>query len=242
MLNNMLNKLVIPFDITAIAIKVIVENFYILSHVCKGTSFLNVSATFIDKTDPSDPYKHEKFWRKPLTTVATFGFNIENKVCINHCDNIGVIISIFYFAYLLHCMDYWNSWGFLPCLLKMDLFSHYFINLSITLLFLVISAINIIAALLLLLLWLMFLMLLLFILTLLLVIIIIKKYKNILGYTDKCHDAGFSFFISLHFILYLFIYFDYSCCYCCHYYCYCCYCCYCRYYRYELRCYYLRLI
>lgn len=80
MLNNMLNKLVIPFDITAIAIKVIVENFYILSHVCKGTSFLNVSATFIDKTDPSDLLKHENVWRNTFTTTSLFEINIEDSV------------------------------------------------------------------------------------------------------------------------------------------------------------------
>ena len=33
--------------------------------------FLNdVSVTFIDKTDPSDPLKREHFWRETLTTIS----------------------------------------------------------------------------------------------------------------------------------------------------------------------------
>ena len=75
----MLNKLVIPFDIIAIAIKVIVENFYILSHVCKGTSFLNVSATFIDKTDPSDPLKRD-YLRRTLCIMELYAVNIEDNI------------------------------------------------------------------------------------------------------------------------------------------------------------------
>ena len=41
--------------------------------------FLNdVSITFIDKTDPSDPLKLEDYWRRTLKTIAPFGLNIDN--------------------------------------------------------------------------------------------------------------------------------------------------------------------
>ena len=43
--------------------------------------FLNdVSVTFIDKTDPSDPLKRENFWRETLMTMAPYGFNIEDSL------------------------------------------------------------------------------------------------------------------------------------------------------------------
>ena len=44
-------------------------------------SFLNdVSATFIDKADPSYPLKRENIWRETLMTVAPYGLNIEDSV------------------------------------------------------------------------------------------------------------------------------------------------------------------
>ena len=43
----------------------------------------NVSITFIDKTDPSDPLKREDYWRRTLETVAPFGLNIENNCLIS---------------------------------------------------------------------------------------------------------------------------------------------------------------
>ena len=44
-------------------------------------SFLeDVSSTFIDKTDPSDPLKREDYWRSTLKTMAPFGLNIEESV------------------------------------------------------------------------------------------------------------------------------------------------------------------
>ena len=47
----------------------------------RHNGFLNdVSITFIDKTDPSDPLKREDFWRKTLKTMASFGLNIEDSV------------------------------------------------------------------------------------------------------------------------------------------------------------------
>ena len=33
----------------------------------------NVSVTFLDKTDPSDPLKCENFWRETLMTMAPYG-------------------------------------------------------------------------------------------------------------------------------------------------------------------------
>ena len=39
--------------------------------------FLNdVSVTFIEKTDPSDPLKRENFWQEKLLTIAPYGLNI----------------------------------------------------------------------------------------------------------------------------------------------------------------------
>ena len=38
----------------------------------------DVSITFIDKTDPSDPLKRENVWRETLWTMAPYGLHIEN--------------------------------------------------------------------------------------------------------------------------------------------------------------------
>ena len=40
----------------------------------------NVSITFIDKTDPSDPLEREGYCRHTLKTMAPFGLNIEKSV------------------------------------------------------------------------------------------------------------------------------------------------------------------
>ena len=43
--------------------------------------FLNdVSITFIDKTDPSDPLKRGNFWQETLMTMVPYGLNIEDSV------------------------------------------------------------------------------------------------------------------------------------------------------------------
>ena len=43
--------------------------------------FLNdVSITFIDKTDPTDPLRREDYWRQTLKTVVSYGLNIEDSV------------------------------------------------------------------------------------------------------------------------------------------------------------------
>ena len=43
--------------------------------------FLNdLSVTFIDKADGSDPKKREDYWMKTLKTMAPYGLNIEESV------------------------------------------------------------------------------------------------------------------------------------------------------------------
>ena len=50
--------------------------------------FLNdVSITFIDKTDPSDPLKREDYWRRTLKTMAHFGLNVEDNCLISYNGN-----------------------------------------------------------------------------------------------------------------------------------------------------------
>lgn len=39
--------------------------------------FLNVSITFIDKTDPEIPLKREDFWGKTLKRMVPYGLDIE---------------------------------------------------------------------------------------------------------------------------------------------------------------------
>ena len=70
--------------------------------------FLNdVSVTFIDKKDPSDPLKRENFSRQTLMIMAPYGLNIEDSVWVLPFDNIEV--GTFCFAHILHFMDYWNG-------------------------------------------------------------------------------------------------------------------------------------
>ena len=42
--------------------------------------FNDVSITFIDKTDTSNPLKRENFWPEVLMTIAPYGLNIEDGV------------------------------------------------------------------------------------------------------------------------------------------------------------------
>ena len=43
--------------------------------------FLNdVSITFIDETDASDPLRREDYWRQTLKTMVPYGLNIEDSV------------------------------------------------------------------------------------------------------------------------------------------------------------------
>ena len=40
----------------------------------------DVSITFIDKADPSDPLRREDYWRQTLKTMVPYGLNIEDSV------------------------------------------------------------------------------------------------------------------------------------------------------------------
>ena len=53
------------------------EHFCSSNHNC---FISDVSVTFIDKTDPSDPLKREDYWRSTLKTMAHFGLDIEESV------------------------------------------------------------------------------------------------------------------------------------------------------------------
>ena len=47
-------------------------------------SFLeNVTATFIDKTDPKDPNRREHYWRHALKTMAPLGLNVQDDQVIS---------------------------------------------------------------------------------------------------------------------------------------------------------------
>ena len=50
--------------------------------------FLNdVSITFIDKTDLSDPLKREDYWRRTLKIIAPSRLNVEDSCFIWHLDH-----------------------------------------------------------------------------------------------------------------------------------------------------------
>ena len=54
-----------------------VDHFCIPGHA----RFLDdISITFIDKTDPSDPIKREGYWRRTLKSMAPFGLIIEKSI------------------------------------------------------------------------------------------------------------------------------------------------------------------
>ena len=53
------------------------EHFCSSNHNC---FISDVSVTFIDKTDPSDPLKREDYWRSNVKTMSPFGLNIEESV------------------------------------------------------------------------------------------------------------------------------------------------------------------
>ena len=43
-------------------------------------SINDVSVTFIDKADPSDPLKRENFWRETLWTMEPYGLSFEDSI------------------------------------------------------------------------------------------------------------------------------------------------------------------
>ena len=56
---------------------------HLFHHFCTSghCNFLeDVSLTFVDKTDSSDPLKRKDYWRSTLKTMAPFGLNIEESV------------------------------------------------------------------------------------------------------------------------------------------------------------------
>ena len=57
------------------------EHFCSSNHNC---FISDVSVTFIDKTDPSDPLKREDYWRSTLKTMAPFELNFEESVWRSH--------------------------------------------------------------------------------------------------------------------------------------------------------------
>ena len=110
----------------------------------------DVSVTFIDKTDPSDPLKHENYWREtPLWLWRPMGLILKIVSEFYHL----IILKLALFILPVHC----TLWSIgTACfsgleLWKMYLFSHYFINLSFTFLFIVTSIITMVTLLLLLL-------------------------------------------------------------------------------------------
>ena len=53
------------------------EHFWSSNHSC---FISDVSVTFIDKTDPSDPLKRADYWRSTPKTMAPFELNFEESV------------------------------------------------------------------------------------------------------------------------------------------------------------------
>ena len=71
------------------------EHFCSSNHNCLIS---DVSVTFIDETDPSDPLKKGDYWRSTLKTMAPFGHNVEESVgrsVFLHPCCIGLAAAIF---------------------------------------------------------------------------------------------------------------------------------------------------
>ena len=57
------------------------RNTFLVISIAGHNVFLNdVSITFIDKTDPSDPLRREDYWRQTLQIMFPYGTNIEDSV------------------------------------------------------------------------------------------------------------------------------------------------------------------
>ena len=70
--------------------------------------FLNdVSITFMDKADYSDPLKREDYWRKTLKTMTPFGLNIEDSVRLIKIVPMILLYSIFIW-HLDHATLFWT--------------------------------------------------------------------------------------------------------------------------------------
>ena len=56
---------------------------HFFNHFCNSGNcgaLEDVSLSFIDKTDPSDPLKMEDYWRSTLKAMAPFGLNVEERI------------------------------------------------------------------------------------------------------------------------------------------------------------------
>ena len=86
--NNMLDKLLIPFDIVGITTKVTTENLNALRHVCMNICFGISQVQVIDKMDPSDPLKRENFWWETVMTTEPYGLGIDDSVWFFSFDDM----------------------------------------------------------------------------------------------------------------------------------------------------------
>ena len=87
----MLGKTKTNFVGGGITINLVIKNFKDLNLACKRhfsshflmashERLLNVSITFIDKTDPSDLLQRKDYRRQTLKTMAPYGINIKDSV------------------------------------------------------------------------------------------------------------------------------------------------------------------
>ena len=211
---NVLDKPLILFDITGI-ITMTHSTITFNRNIHRQILQIALNMKYFDKN-------HLRLWH-PLCLI------LKRELEIDRCDNVGVMILAF-FILPSGCIVWITGTACFvwPCLQKMDLFSHYFINLSLTLLFVVILVISIITILLLLLLWSLLPMLFLLIVCyqfliyyqllllrslFLLSCISIKIFWVILV---NVMILVFLFYIFSDFLLYLFLHIDYYCCYCCY--------------------------
>ena len=112
--------------------------------------FLNdVSVTFIDKTNPSDPLKRENYWRETLWLWRPMGLILKIVSEFYHLT----ILKLALFILPIYCTLWIIGTACFSGLesRKMNLCSHYFINFSFTFLFIVTSVITMVTLLLLLL-------------------------------------------------------------------------------------------
>ena len=82
------------------------SNIFLAMAVHDG--FLNdVSITFIDKNDLSDPLRREDYWWKTVKTMYPYGLNIEDSVWwVFLCFLFYVVTSVFYTVMSACFMDY----------------------------------------------------------------------------------------------------------------------------------------
>ena len=70
----------------------------------------DVSITFIYKTDLSDPFKWEDYWRRTLKNMVPFEFNIEDSFwSVIMVMNDSAIINIYLEFRSRYCLLLWNT-------------------------------------------------------------------------------------------------------------------------------------